>query len=325
MRKSRIPKNSNFVITKRSVLDALKIIDQDQGAKDRILRMETDFRKKIKVLSDNLPVKSSKLGDLWTNPFVLMAHTYNKGYSRVSEIENDILVGKVFSFIETSVGRMVEEVVLPVYSWGVVPSEMQTPYSVIDGEYIKDNNVKFLTLKSGPRCINDSMVRGMADEFFKHHMFWAKDKGVNEIDFTVGILYGTYKKSQKKDWHILDEITREMVGTGIRALETPEDKWKCSFIHDGVTLRVDVKIGVDLWQYIGIRPETYLEVSIALVRACTKPITGVDSKTDFTILDFKQLTSTDLMDEDFNVSIIQRSQIEWLYLLVSHYCDVFVD
>jgi hypothetical protein len=322
--RSKIPKNVPFKINKVEIVDYLIKIDKDKDATERILKMEIEFRKKIKILSDNLPVKNSKLNDLWTNPFVLMAHTFDKGYSKVFEIENDILIGKVFSFIETSVGRMVEEVVLPVYSWAIVPSEMQSPYSVIDGEYITKLNANFVTLKSGPRCINDSMVRGMADEFVEHHLLWASEKNVKELDFTIGILYGTYKKSQKKDWHILDEVRKRMTKQGVQLIMSPDNQWCYIFVNKGVTVKLDVKIGIDLWRYIGGKPETYLEICIALVRACTKPTTIDDKITEHSISDLETIISTDILDEDFNVSILQRSQIEWLFLLVSHYCDELV-
>ena len=320
-KRGKIPKNIPHQISKTSVIEKLIEIDQDRKATQRILTMDTNFRKKIKILSDNLPVKDSKLKDLWTNPFVLMAHSFDKGYTHVTQIENDILIGKVFSFIETSVGRMVEEVVLPVYSWDIVLSEMQSPYSVIDGELVSKKNVKFVTLKSGPRCINDSMVRGMADDIVEHYKYWAKDKRVKEIDFTVGILYGTYKKSQKKDWHILDEVRKRLKKKRIKMDPTPDYRWDCAFSHGGINMTLDVKIGIDLWDYIGGSKKSFLEICIALVRACVSPTTSKPPAHSYTISDLKGITSLNVLPKNFNVSILQRSQLEWLFLVISHFCD----
>jgi hypothetical protein len=63
----------------------------------------------------------------------MMFHSMKKGYRHIGEIESDILPAKVFSSMETSAGRMVETVVLPVFGWETVPSGMHTANSVLDG------------------------------------------------------------------------------------------------------------------------------------------------------------------------------------------------
>ncbi|MDY6803231.1 MAG: hypothetical protein SXA11_05420 [Cyanobacteriota bacterium] len=37
------------------------------------------------------------------------------------------------------------------------------------------------------------------------------------------------------------------------------------------------------------------------------------------------IVSTALISEDYNVSILQRSQIPWLFLMAKHFCDEIID
>ena len=53
---------------------------------------------------------------------------------------------------------MIEEVVLPEYGWSVVPSEMHTANSALDGKKQEKKIFHLVTLKSGPRCLNDEMI-----------------------------------------------------------------------------------------------------------------------------------------------------------------------
>ena len=65
--------------------------------------------------------------------------------------------------METSEGRMVEAVVLPIYGWQCVASEMHSSESVIDGRKLGSKVLQIATLKSGPRCLNDEMSENIAD------------------------------------------------------------------------------------------------------------------------------------------------------------------
>ncbi len=66
------------------------------------------------------------------------------------------------------------------------------------------------TLKSGPRCLNDEMSANLADDILINFREWAETAKVREIDFTYGVLYGTKKQSNKKDWHILRNIKEKL-------------------------------------------------------------------------------------------------------------------
>ena len=132
-----LPKNiPALLLRKADIFDSLKRIDNDAKARNRILAMETEFRGKIGTHIEGLPNAWSKFAKFFTNPFVLMCYSKQKAYSRVSQIEQDLVPAKVFSSMETSAGNMVEKVVLPIYGWDVVPSAMHSHESLLDGRKV---------------------------------------------------------------------------------------------------------------------------------------------------------------------------------------------
>ncbi|MBK7930027.1 MAG: hypothetical protein IPJ98_21895 [Bryobacterales bacterium] len=248
-----------------------------------------------------------------------MIYSLQQGYRHISEIEGDILPAKVFSSMETSAGRMVETVVLPVFGWQVVPSEMHSVNSVLDGRCKKGNVLCLATLKSGPRCLNDEMSENIADAILGNFQSWASEHGVKQIDFTYGVLYGTQRLSNKKDWHILRKIKEKLVGGSV--LEPPDNQWHCKFTKNGVTVTVTIRIGTDLWNYFGGKGSTFVELSAALIRACISPSDTQPMDYKFTIADLPQIISLASIPNSYNVSLLQRSQLEWLFFFSRHFCD----
>ena len=253
-----------------------------------------------------------------TNPFVLMFYAKRKGYSYISEIEADILPAKLFSSMETSAGRMVQDVVLPIYGWESVESTMHSASSVLDGRRYEGDVVRLATLKSGPRCLNDEMSKNLADDIVGHAEQWAEEAGVDHVDFTYGVLYGTKKRSNKKDWHILRNIVETR---GARfVIQDPKHRWDCSFRIRGIRIDVAVRIGGDWWAHLG-DTHTLTEIMCALIRSCVTPAKTAEESTMYTISDLGDILSTECVPDDYNVSLIQRSQIQWLFFLARHYCD----
>ncbi|MGL4553790.1 MAG: PmeII family type II restriction endonuclease [Gemmataceae bacterium] len=305
--------------TKSDLLARLKTLDEDQAGVRRVLAMEVDFRKRIASHVGSLPPKDAVFAKFSTNPFVLLIHAMKQKYKRVSEIEQDILPAKLFSSMETSAGRMIEQVVLPVYGWEYVPSAMHSADSVVDGRQKTRDVLRLATLKSGPRCLNDDMSENIADAILAHVSGWAKTAGVAEVDFTYGVLYGTQKLSNKKDWHILRNIKEKTPAADIQV--APEDRWTCRFMKDGVTVTVTVRIGLGLWAHFGDDSQTFFEMACAAIRSCVVPsdVDGDDHK--FTIQDLPSIISLDVVPESYNVSLLQRSQLEWFFFFARHFYD----
>ncbi len=244
-----LPRPSERVFSKADLLEKLISVDSSDYSRARILEMETAFRQRISSHVAALPAESSSFKKFNTNPFVLMFYTKRKSYSYVREIEEDILPAKLFSSMETSAGRMVQDVVLPIYGWESVESTMHSASSILDGRMCEPHIVKLATLKSGPRCLNDEMSKDLADDIVAHSEQWAEEAGVDHINFTYGVLYGTKKLSNKKDWHILRNIV-EIRGTRF-VINPPRRRWDCSFRIRGTRVDVAVRIGEDWWEHLG--------------------------------------------------------------------------
>lgn len=314
-----MPKPGPLTFNKSALLSDLLAVDQDTSARARVLAMEVDFRQRITQHVQGLPATDARFSKFNTNPFVLLIYSLQKAYRHISQIESAILPAKVFSSMETSAGRMVETVVLPVYGWEVVPSAMHSANSVLDGRRLEGNILKLATLKSGPRCLNDEMSENIADAILSNHQAWAQEAGVTEIDFTYGVLYGTKRISNKKDWHILRKIA-EKLADGVVTI-SPEGRWHCQFQKDGVTVTVTIRIGVDLWNYIGGNARTSAEMYCATIRACIVPSDIQPNDHAFAIADLPEIVSLASVAPTYNVSLLQRSQLEWFFFVARHFCD----
>lgn len=312
-----LPKATAIRLSKSELLDQLQSIDSTDNNRNRVLSMENQFRRKIDSHITSLSAGDALFQKFNTSPYVLLIHARQKRYTKISEIENDILPAKQFSSMETSAGRMVEEVAFPVYGWECVASEMHTSNSALDGKKSEDALLRLATLKSGPRCLNDEMSENFADAIVNNYSAWARDAGKSEIDFTYGVLYGTQKISNKKDWHILRNI-KEKKPAAITI--DPADRWNCAFQENGVSVDVTVRIGLDWWDHLG-GPTCFIEVFTALIRACINPGVSDSNTHTYVISDLSQIVSTASVSDDYNVSLLQRSQIPWLFLVARHFCD----
>ena len=172
-----LPAPDSCSIRKSGLLQQLEKVDRRDAARKRVLELETEFRRRIGIHCQSLPATDAQLSKFNTNPFVLMIHSRNKGYSHISEIESDILPAKVFSSMETSAGRMVEAVVLPVYGWEVVPSSMHSSNSVLDGKRKVGKVLRLATFQERPslpqRRDEQRHRRGHPCQLSRH---WAKPR-----------------------------------------------------------------------------------------------------------------------------------------------------
>jgi hypothetical protein len=316
-----MPRPEALKLSKAKLLETLVRVDSDKQSSDRALEMENDFRTRIANHVQSLPTKDAKFAKFNTNPFVLMFYTLQHGFRRISEIEEAILPAKVFSSMETSAGRMVESVVLPQYGWEFAPSEMHSINSAIDGKKMMDDTLCLAALKSGPRCLNDEMSENFADAILMNCEAWAKASAIKKIDFTYGVLYGTKKQSNKKDWHILRNIAKKL-HSGVR--EGPENQWHCKFVKKKVEVTVTVRIGIDLWNYVAGHELAFLEICTSLLRACVQPSRTEPGKQNYTISDLEQIISIAGIPRSFNTKILQRSQLEWLFFIARHFCDELI-
>ena len=243
-----LPRAKATELSRSQLLSKLQFIDTDSERRKRVLRLENAFRQKIDSHIVSLPARDALFQKFNTSPYVLLIHSRQKNYTKISELEADILPAKQFSSMETSAGRMIEEVVLPEYGWECVASEMHSTNSALDGRKQEPNIFRLATLKSGPRCLNDEMSENFADAIIGNYADWASEANVTMIDFTYGVLYGTHKQSNKKDWHILRNIKQKKP---LAITIDPSNRWNCQFQNQGITVDVAVRVGLDWWLYLG--------------------------------------------------------------------------
>ena len=289
-RNKNIPRPKPRVMYRRDILSSLRNIDQSESSWNRISLMERSFAEGVARMNSKLPTSSSSFDDFNTNPYVLLMYAKGNHYTQILELEKDLVAAKVFSSIETAAGRLIEKVTLSCYGWAIPMSGMHTPYSAIDGIEMDERVGKFTTLKSGPRCLNDEMSENFGESVLTHSQRWAADYGVTNIDFTYGVLYGTPKKSNKKDWHILRNICEKAPNYNATVLDGPEHRWYCRVDHNGLILRADVRIGIDWWRYLG-GDSCALEVWIALIRACITPSHEPDPSVEYQVSDIGNIVS----------------------------------
>jgi len=317
-----IPDAKHVAYSKSLILKSLDALDGDREAHRRIFSMEREFQGKIRAHISALPAASAKFKNFNTSPFVLMFYAQSKNYTKISEIVGDILPAKRFSSMETSAGRMMEEVALPVYGWEIVPSGMHTPNSALDGRRVEGDVLKVVTLKSGPRCLNDEMSENFADNIFAHGPAWLEESGAKTLDFTYGVLYGTKKQSNKKDWHILGKLAAKL-GTN-NVTHSPNRQWSMGFKMGQAASSATVRVGDEWWGFLGGR-SCLLEVCCALIRACVRAGASDDAGTNYEISDLKDIVSLPAGLAEANFAILQNSQIPWLLFLMRHFCDELND
>ncbi len=165
------------------------------------------------------------------------------------------------------------------------------------------------------------MSENFADAIIGNYAAWASSVNVTAIDFTYGVLYGTRQQSNKKDWHILRNLKQKKP---FAITIDPSNRWNCQFQDQGITVDVAVRVGLDWWNNLG-GEYCWIEVFIALIRASINAGASDSSSYQYTISDLNDIVTTSNIREDYNVSLLQRSQIPWLFLMARHFCDNLTD
>jgi hypothetical protein len=84
---------------------------------------------------------------------------------------------------------------------------------------------------------------------------------------------------------------------------------------------VTIRIGIDLWNHFADSGLAFLEMACAIIRACIIPSESQPEDYRFTIRDLRSIISLDVIPADYNLSVLQRSQWEWLFFFARHFCD----
>ena len=312
-------------LSKFEIFEALRRVDNNKQAQKRVLAMEDDFRKRIGTHLLGLPANDAQFSKFFTNPFVLMFYSRQQGYQHVAQIEHDLVPAKAFSSMETSAGRMVEHVTLPTYGWKPIESTMHSHDSLLDGKKLNAKPGLFVgaTLKSGPRTLNDEMAQNIGEDIVTNAPSWAVAGSAQKVEFTYAALYGTKRQSNKKDWHILRHVEGKRTRMS-QLISSHKGGWEICYKDGPLTVTVTVRVGLEWWEYLAGK-DAWIEIMAALIRACVAPGPLPSRRANYVISDLAEILSLPALDASYNVSLLQRSQFEWLLFLARHFCDDLTD
>jgi hypothetical protein len=65
----------------------------------------------------------------------------------------------------------------------------------------------------------------------------------------------------------------------------------------------------------------FTELAASIIRACITPSDADPEDYQYQISDLPAIISMESVAADFNVALIQRSQLEWLFFFARHFCD----
>lgn len=259
-----------------------------------------------------------------TNPFVLAAYAQLFQIQHLKQVDDIVSAAKVFSSIETAAGRVVEDVIPPYYGWEQIDSPGHTPLSEIDSARIVGDTVELIALKSGPMCINDSMVSQIANAVANHWRHWSDHWGVSNVRYIVGMNYSTARNSNKKDWHIVrlaQERAAALGATISASCMTPQAARPLahpSFTAEsgGKTLRVEALQGRAFWAHVGGGDHAFLEICWAMAK-CMQAL-AVPIGAEFTT---GQLAEIVRFADSLDVPEVSAAEKQWLVMFARHFVD----
>lgn len=251
----------------------------------------------------NLPTaieKRKHLGDYRVNPYVVMTSASIMDLDDPERFAHFLANNKLYMGLETSFGKSVESELLRQYPIGapeesrwedawekIEESESLKGLSKEDKARKRDQSVwrevdkscitackRFLlTIKSGPNCINDTQVESMKNAISAHSKTWLEStsknyEGVDELDYIIGLTYGTEKTTNNKENQILVKLMEHGF------VEEDRDT-KPGVLIDQETKRIRVyrAIGADFWAIVGSPSHAgsarfvFLEVLLGLAKA----------------------------------------------------------
>lgn len=319
-----MPKAQPIILSKRWVLGALRAVDRERDRRERVLALERSFRRWLEEAQFVLPDESIDLQRLagTINPFVLLAHAKVESLTAVSDLESHLRLAKQFSSIETSIGKMLEEVTVPEYGWHRSTSGAQSEESIIDAELLEGDTLYATTIKSGPRTLNDDISKRLGNSIATDAPLWGHRRGVRQVEVTYATLYGTFKQSNKKDWRVLlaaYELLRDLAlqDRDTRILSEPKQRTRFAFERDGVRVCVRLRNGMKWWSFLGRSGLTFLEVGAALIRAAIPPNPSTRHPRGESLRRMLDIP------ENYNIALLQRNQLEWALLFSGLFADRF--
>lgn len=290
---------------------------------ERIGQLKAALETRMRQINARPPAIDGKS----TNPFVLAAYAELFDVQHMKQVDEIVAAAKVFSSIETAAGRVVEDVIPPFYGWAQIDSPGHTVLSEIDSARVVDDTVELVALKSGPMCINDSMVSQIANAISANWIEWSNHWNVNKVRYIVGMNYSTAKNSNKKDWHIVRLAEERTVATGLaitRSCTRPDGRRPIasSFFEgtkNGKSLRVETLQGRELWAHVAGAEDAFLQICWAMARCLNAQAVPVG--TNFSTGEMREIVE---FAGSINAPDVSDAEKQWLIFFARHFVDKLV-
>lgn len=268
-----------------------------QISRDRIHKIANSMSSYISQYMPEQIRKKKTLSDYRTSPYVLMATAGALNLENIIDLSKFLVDTKLYMGLETSFGKSIEKVVMkhfPIDSnsseWGEPLEKIEefetykgltreeksarrvdSVWREIDAACVHKNRRHLMTIKSGVSTINDTQVAGMFTAIRDRHKQWLESSielfGVEGIDITIGLTYGTDKSTNNKE----NQILVKLLSAGFEELD--RKNYPGVLVNRDGTVRVSRKIGIDYWAYTGnpSNPNNakyvFLEVLLGLAKA----------------------------------------------------------
>lgn len=310
-------------LTRAEVEDFLNA-STDPAHVEKFRRVE-DLQRSLEARMRQINARPPAIDGKSTNPFVLAAYAELFDINSLKQVDEIVAAAKVFSSLETAAGRVVEDVVPPIFGWTQVNSAGHTVQSEIDSARIVDDTLELIALKSGPMCINDSMVSQIANAVSNHWVEWSVHYKVERVRYIVGMNYSTARNSNKKDWHIV-RLAQERVAyqgaTITQPCHVPVDgrmPIASSFFEatlDEKALRVETLQGRDLWAHVAGFDDAFLQICWAMARCLNA--TPVPVGSNFTTGEMREIIE---FASSLNAPNVTDAEKQWLVMFARHFVD----
>ena len=257
---------------------------------DRINKIAGEWSKYLKGNVRDAIENKDEIDDYRLNPYAATTIAGILDLDSTEDISEFIFGSKLYMSLETAFGKSVENVVMPIYpvesgvQWEEHPEKIEEMedeergedlvWQKVDKYCVVEDTAYLMTVKSGPRTINETVADGMKSDISDHSQTWLEGTqkhhpNVSNMEFIIGLTYGTDESTNTKDLRVLyklveeenfDEVDRDTHPGVIRP-------------PDSENIRVHNKVGIDFWSYVGNpsnpsdSEHTFLEVLLGLVKA----------------------------------------------------------
>ena len=264
-------------------------------------RVEMLTRAFSEYISKNLPRAVEKrrgLSDYRINPYVLMASSSVMRLNQPDDFASFLFNSKLYMALETSFGKSIESIVSAPYPidattpWVDPPEKEEESVSLaglsgeekagrrldsvwreIDKSVVVGDRRYLVSIKSGPRTINDTQVQAMTQAILSYRKRWLEmtrhsNPNVQGLDVVLGLTYGTPKTTNNKE----NQVLAKLLENGFVIDQQAQDSGV--LIDTEVPgIRVYRVIGQEFWAFVGnpedrlAAPAVFLEVLLGLARA----------------------------------------------------------